>query len=251
MDFLKTAAIFFMVGLTMIILVPAGVILFILSVLGFRRSMAFLVYKIGQGWSRLMIFLTGCTLTVIGRENIPVKEGVCFVSNHGSIFDIVLLLASTGRPIGFVAKKELALIPFLNIWILLIGGLFIDRKNIRKAVNTIGTGVKRIKAGGGMIIFPEGHRNRGRGLLPFHPGSFKLATQSEAPIVPVAITGSYEVFEKTHRVHALPVRVVFCEPIITADIPPGDRRAALAERARGVIAAALGPAAAQIEPGMV
>jgi 1-acyl-sn-glycerol-3-phosphate acyltransferase len=239
MMFLKTVALFVYVGFSMVILVPIGTIGFILSILGLRKPMTVLIYKVAQGWSLLLIKLVGCPITVLGKENIPRKEGICFVSNHGSIFDIVLLLAYAGRPIGFVAKKELALIPILDIWILLIGGLFVDRNSPRKAVNTINTGVKRIKSGRAMIIFPEGRRSKGQGLLPFHPGSFKLATLSLAPIVPVAITGSYDVFEKTYRVHTLPVRVVFCKPVSTADIPVADRRNVLSEQVHAVIAEAL------------
>jgi 1-acyl-sn-glycerol-3-phosphate acyltransferase len=239
MIFVKTIALFAFVGFSMIMLIPVGIVVFLFSILGMQKLMSAMMYKVAEGWGLTLIKLVGCSVTVTGREHIPRKEGICFVSNHGSIFDIVLLLAYAGRPIGFIAKKELSFIPLLNIWILLIGGLFIDRNSPRKAVKTINLGVKRIKSGRGMIIFPEGHRSKGQGLLPFRSGSFKLATLSGAPIVPVAITGSYNIFEKTHRIHALPVRVIFCEPISTADIPIADRRNLLSEQVRSVIARAL------------
>jgi 1-acyl-sn-glycerol-3-phosphate acyltransferase len=239
MIFLKTAALFAYVGFTMILLIPIGTFVFLFSVVGFQKPMAAMMYKVAQFWALALIKLVGCPVTVTGREHIPKKEGICFVSNHGSIFDIVLLLAYAGRPIGFVAKKELSLIPLLNIWILLIGGLYIDRNSPRKAIKSINAGVNRIKAGGAMIIFPEGHRSKGRGLLPFRPGALKLATLSGAPIVPAAITGSYDVFEKTYRVLPHPVQVFFYEPIYTADIPVTDRRAVLSEQVRSVIADAM------------
>ena len=90
-----------------------------------------------------------------------------------------------------------------------------------------------------MLIFPEGTRSKGRGLLPFRSGAVKLATNSLAPIVPIAITGSYEVFEKDYRVHAAPVRMVFCPPIDTASMNPEDRRHNLADQVRGIIEQAL------------
>ncbi|MDR3336981.1 MAG: 1-acyl-sn-glycerol-3-phosphate acyltransferase [Treponema sp.] len=246
MLWLKTVLLFFLVGLSFLILMPLGLILFVVNFLGFKKFTASMIGLIAQAWGLTFIFLTGCNLKITGKENIPEKGGVCFVSNHGSIFDIVLLLASAGRPLGFVAKKELGFIPILNLWILLIGGLFIDRSNIRKSLRTIKTGVKHIQGGGSMLIFPEGHRSKGQGLLPFHPGSFKLATQSGAPIVPVAITGSYEVFEKTHRVHAVPVRVVFLAPINTSELSAGDRRQTLSDQVRAVMSDALAASAEEL-----
>jgi 1-acyl-sn-glycerol-3-phosphate acyltransferase len=233
---IKTVICFAYVAASMLVLVPIGTIVVVFTLLGLRKPMSILMYRVAQGWARLLIKIVGCTLTVTGREHIPRKEGICFVSNHGSIFDIVLLLAFTGRPIGFVAKKELLLIPFLNVWISVLGGLFIDRKNLRKALRTINRGIARIKNGGSMMIFPEGHRSRGQGLLPFHPGSLKLATQAEAPIVPVAISGSYDVFEKNYRVStAVPVKISFGKPINTSELPVTDRKQILSDQIYAVI----------------
>jgi 1-acyl-sn-glycerol-3-phosphate acyltransferase len=232
---MTTILIFIPVVAAMILLTPLGVVVFIGTLLGLRKPVLYMMYRVAQGWALMMIKFTGCRMTVTGREHIPRKGGVCFVSNHGSIFDIVLHLAYDGRPIGFIAKKELAYIPFLNMWIYLLGGLFIDRKNIRRAVKTINKGIARIKAGGAMIIFPEGHRSRGQGLLPFRPGALRLATQAGAPIVPVAIAGSYDVFERTYRLHPGPVSVSFGEPIPTADLPPESRKNALTDQVYGVI----------------
>ncbi|MDR3191863.1 MAG: 1-acyl-sn-glycerol-3-phosphate acyltransferase [Treponema sp.] len=239
MVLIKTILIFFPVVGAFIFLTPLGLICFTISLFGLRERVALFMYRVAQGWARAVIALSGCRITVRGRENIPRNGGMCFVSNHGSIFDILLILAYAGRPFGFIAKKELSYIPLLNMWIVLLGGFFIDRKNARKALRTIDKGVKRIRAGDAMIIFPEGHRSRGQGLLPFRPGSLKLATQAEAPIVPVALAGSYEVFEKTYRLHSVPVGVSFGPPIPTAGLPPDDRKQRLADRTRALIGSML------------
>jgi 1-acyl-sn-glycerol-3-phosphate acyltransferase len=194
------------------------------------------MYKIAEMWAKGIIVLTKCALTVNGKEHIPRKGPLCFVSNHGSIFDIALILAHAGRPFGFIAKKELILVPFINMWISLLGGLFLDRKNIKKAVHTINKGITYIQDGGAMIIFPEGHRSRGQGLLPFKAGAFKLATQSDAVIVPVAIAGSYDIFEKTKLVQKVPVGLIFASPIAVADIPREDRKQRLVDRVYTAIA---------------
>jgi len=219
----------------MVFLTPFGIAGFLLSLLCLRGPMSVYMCWIGRIWARMLIKVIGCEVAVKGRENIPRKGGICFVSNHGSVFDIALLLAYAGRPFGFVAKKELLFIPFLNIWIYMLGGLFIDRKNPRKAMKTMNAGVTKIKKGGAMIIFPEGHRSRENNLLPFHPGSFKLATQSGAVIVPVALKGTREIFEKNYRVNPCPVGITFCQPVPTADLLPEERKQVLADRIYNII----------------
>jgi len=236
---IKTAMCFAYVVVSMILLTPIGFIVVLFSLLGLRGPMSLLMCRVGQFWALILIKMIGCEITVSGRENIPAKGSVCFVSNHGSIFDIVLILRYTGRLVGFVAKKELRMIPLVNMWIFVVGGLFIDRKNLRKAHKTINTGVARIKAGGSMIVFPEGSRSRGQGLLPFHPGALKLATLSGAVIVPVALSGTYDIFERNRRVFAGPVKITFCEQIDTASIPAVGRKIALSDQIHGIIEKAL------------
>ncbi|MDR2740214.1 MAG: 1-acyl-sn-glycerol-3-phosphate acyltransferase [Treponema sp.] len=224
MNLLGTIVIFCVVALSLVFLTSIALVLFVVRCLGFKRSMDHLIYKLAQVWALIILSVSGCKLTVTGREHIPRTGGFCLVANHNSIFDIVLLLATVGRPFGFIAKKELMVVPLINFWILLLRGLFIDRKNIRKAIGTINEGIRRIKAGAGMLIFPEGTRGKGKGMLPFKPGSLKLATKAGALMVPLAITGSYDVFEKTYRFHPGPVSVNFAPPMAAADIPVEDKR---------------------------
>jgi 1-acyl-sn-glycerol-3-phosphate acyltransferase len=238
-EFVKTVAVFAVTGITVIIFIPLGCCVFLVSLFGLKGPMSMVLYKVAQLWAQVLIALTGCRMTVEGRENIPKKSGCCFVANHVGIFDIILALGYAGRPFGFIAKKELGYIPGINIWILLLGGLFIDRKQPRKALATINRGIRHIRSGGGMLIFPEGTRSRGQGIGPFLPGALKLATQSDAVIVPVAITGSYEVFEKNYRVNAVPVSLSFLPPLDTSQMPPEDRKQILADRIHDLIAEAL------------
>lgn len=219
----------------MITFLPIGIVAFILYCLGLRAPMRQVVYRLAQAWAISIIHVAGVKAEVSGRENIIRKGGVCFISNHCGYFDIILLLAYANRPFGFVAKKELTLVPALNCWIFMLGGLFIDRKNIRKAIKTINNGVQRIKNGSGMVIFPEGTRSKGHELLPFHPGSFKLATASAAPVVPVAIVGSYDIFEKNARLTKAPVKLAFLEVIETANLSAEERKKNLPDKVFQVI----------------
>ena len=235
----KTAIKFTLIALSVIFLTPFGIAALVFSLLGLKKLMTFLMYKLAQGWAHSLLWLSGCEITVSGRENIPKKGGICFVCNHQSIFDIIMNLAFIGRPFGFIAKKELLFLPFLNAWIFILGGLFIDRNNPRKGLKTINSGIKRLKNGASILIFPEGSRSKGQGLMPFKPGSFKLAIQSGVPVVPVAVSGTYEAYEKNHRLESVPVRIVFGAPISIEDIPHENRKQILADRAREVIEAGL------------
>jgi len=235
----KTISAFAITILTIIFCTPIGIVCMVLSVLGLKKPASWIVYKIAQIWARIIIRITGCDMDVRGRENIPSKGGVCFVSNHVGIFDIVLALAYAGRPFGFIAKKELLYLPFIDIWIYILGGLFIDRVSIRKAKKTIDLGIQKLQKGGSMLIFPEGTRSKGHGLLPFRSGAIKLATNSLVPIVPIAIAGSYEVFEKDYRVHGVPIKMVFCPAINTSELSSEDRRHSLPDQVRSIIEAAL------------
>ena len=240
----RTIAAFGFTFFFLVCLFPFGVIAYLLGFLGLRKPMAVIDYKIAQYWSKGIIRMTGCKLTVLGLENIPQKGSVCFVSNHVGIFDVVLALAHIGRPFGFIAKKELSFFPFLNMWILMLGGLFIDRDNIRNALKTINLGIEKIRRGGSMVVFPEGTRSKGRGLLPFRSGAIRLATHSLATIVPMAIEGSYDVFERHYRVHAAPVRLVFCPPVNPNDMSADDRRRKLAGQVHSIIKEVLEPSTA-------
>jgi 1-acyl-sn-glycerol-3-phosphate acyltransferase len=235
---IHTLFVFLIIGLYAIVVALPGLALFVLSFF-VSQPAKWLTYKIAQGWACLIIKLTGCRVTVKGRGHIPKKGSVCIASNHSGIFDIILLLAYLGRPFGFVAKIELALIPVVNMWILLLGGQYINRKNLRKSVKTINKGGEKVKGGGVMIIFPEGTRSKGRGLLPFKAGSLRLATESGAPIVPVSIAGSYEVFEQKGFLQRVPVSITFCPAIETKDLPQEERRQVLADRVRNAVSAAL------------
>lgn len=236
---IRTIFVFILVCISVVILFPFGIIALALDLIGFKKTPAFLIYKLAQGWGRALLFVSGSKVTVIGRENIPKTGGVCLVSNHGSIFDIVLNLAYVGRPFGFIAKKELLFIPFLDAWIAILGGLFIDRKDLRKGLETIKQGAQRLKNGGGILIFPEGHRTRTGEMLPFRAGSLRLATQSGVPIIPVAISNSYEFFEKHFRINPVPMRIEYCAPVYIENLPPENRKLVLSDMIHDTIQAAL------------
>lgn len=183
--------------------------------------------RIIQGVFRLVFKWSGVTVTVQGLENIPRDRAVLYVGNHRSYFDILTGYVTVPGLTGFVAKKEMEKIPLLSTWMTRVNCLFLDRENIKEGLKTILEGIEKVKSGVSIWIFPEGTRNEG-GLLDlmiFHEGSLKIAEKSGCPVIPVAITGTAEIFEE-HLPRVKPSHVVirYGKPIYLKELPPQDRK---------------------------
>ena len=113
------------------------------------------------------------------------KTLLCSISaTHRSYFDILLTYTRCVRRTGYIAKKEMERYPLLSNWMKYLHCLFLDRKDIKQGLKTILTAIEKIKSGISICIFPEGTRNKNQDeseLLPFHEGSFKIASKDRMP----------------------------------------------------------------------
>lgn len=206
------------------------IVIFVVSFLIFFSPVMFVLWLIGKKKpsikdkaSRAIIyrafgvvrFIAGTKLVVLGKDNIPTDSAVLYVGNHRSYFDIILSYISVPGITGFIAKKEMNRYPLLRGWMRYIHCLFLDRDDIRQGMQTILTGIEKVKSGISIFVFPEGTRNKSDDeFLPFKAGSLKIAEKSGCPIVPVAINNSDEVFEKhLPRIYKTTVVIEFAPPI--------------------------------------
>jgi 1-acyl-sn-glycerol-3-phosphate acyltransferase len=125
---------------------------------------------------------------VKGRENIPEQGGVIFVSNHINLVDSPLLGISLGRRVAFMAKEEVFHSRTIGYIMSSFGAFPVskrrpDRKALRRAMRVLDDG----KA---LVIFPEGMRSRSQKLKLAFNGAALIATRSQAPVIPVGITGT-------------------------------------------------------------
>ncbi len=160
-----------------------------------------------QAAFKLILWLTGADITYIGRENIPKDQAVLYISNHNSYFDILLTYSQCPGLTGYVAKAEMLKAPLLRDWMKRLYCLFLDRSNIRAGMQTILTGIEYIKKGISIFIFPEGTRSKDGKMQPFKEGSMKVASKTGCPIIPIAITGSAEIWEN-HMPKMKPCKVI-------------------------------------------
>lgn len=184
--------------------------------------------RIVQGVFNLCLFVAGTKVTVIGEENIPRDQAVLYIGNHRSFFDILVSYTRCHEITGYIAKKELLKVPLLNFWMMYLHCLFLDRHDIKEGLKTILKGIAEIKNGVSICIFPEGTRSRTENevdMLPFLEGSFKLATKTNCPIVPMAMTNTVEIFEahfpKIRKTHVI---LEYGKPIIPSELSKEDAK---------------------------
>ncbi len=166
---------------------------------GLEKEKERVVYKATTSWANGLLKVAGVKVTVHGLENLPKDKNVLFIGNHQGNFDIPIYISKIPGLKGFVSKIEVKKIPGVSTWMEYMHCIFMDRSNIRKAAEAIVQGVKVLKDGHSLVIFPEGTRSKGDKMGDFKAGSFKLATKSKVPIVPVTMSGSYKIMESNSR----------------------------------------------------
>lgn len=148
-----------------------------------------------------------------GVENIPSEGGFMLFPNHQGMYDVLALIDTCPLPISVVAKKEVGNVPGLKQIFQCMRAFLIDREDLRQSMHVIQDVAKEVKAGRNYVIFPEGTRSKqGNHVQEFKGGSFKAATKSKCPIVPVALIDSYKAFD-TGSIKKLTVQVHYLEPM--------------------------------------
>ena len=184
--------------------------------------------RIVQFMFKLILFVAGTKVTVIGEDRIPKDMPVLYVGNHRSYFDIVLTYARCPNLTGYVAKDSMKKIPRLSIWMERLHCLFLNRSDIKEGLKTILKGIDQMKNGISMCIFPEGTRSESEDetqLLPFKEGSLKMAEKTGYPIVPMSINNTRNIFE-AHMpfIRSAHVILEYGEPIYPKDLPKEQKK---------------------------
>ncbi len=164
-------------------------------------------------------YIVGAKVTVNGMDNIPDDRGVLFIGNHTSYFDVITTYPLMKRPTGYVAKKEIKKIPILPWVMYFVHCLFLDREDPRAGLQTIIKAAEQVQNGISIVIFPEGTRSKDGKLGEFKEGSFKIASKSKCPVIPMGISGTPDLFENhTPWMKPAEVTINFGEPIYTEEM---------------------------------
>ena len=151
------------------------------------------VNRIVMAWARRCLKYLQCRVEIEGLQHLPPHAAVILMSNHQSLLDIPVCLGFLGRPMGFVAKRELFRIPVLSFWMREIHCANMDRADVRSSGKLLETLSRQVREGGyRFLIFPEGTRTKHPGgeIGPFKRGALRIAEAEGIPIVPISLDGT-------------------------------------------------------------
>ena len=170
-------------------------------------------------WSPVMIWILLSRVKVVGKENLDPNTHYLFMANHSSYFDIPCLFHATKRNLHFLAKDELRTNFFTGYMLKKIEMIFINRSSPQKSAESMRKAVHFIKQGRNIAIFPEGTRSKTGKVGAFKRGGFKLAVNSQLPIVPVIITNSAKAWPLSNfNFRPAKITVEFKPPISTVGL---------------------------------
>jgi len=156
---------------------------------------------------------------VIGLRNVPVTGPVILASNHLSFSDSIFMPLVVPRKVTFLAKSEYFTAPgpkglLKKLTFLALGQVPVDRSGGRRSEAALITGLKVLSDGNCLGIYPEGTRSPDGRLYKGRTGLVRLALESGAPIIPVAMFDTDKI-QPTGKVipKIMRVKMVFGEPI--------------------------------------
>lgn len=196
-------------------------------------------HRIAQVWARACLRISGARLTVRGAENLAKSPVAVYASNHTSYMDTPVIFASLPFQFRILAKKELWSMPFIGWYLNRSGQIPVETESAHATLSSLSAGVKALRAGMPLFVFPEGGRTPDGDLKTFLAGAAFLAIRAKVPLVPIALSGVYDLLP-IHTRHFYPCQMTMTvgEPIATEGMTPRQTEE-LTERLRASIAAML------------
>jgi len=205
-------------------------------------------HAIARIWARSAVRISLARLTIEGAENLHKYPVAVYASNHTSYMDTPVVFAALPFQFRILAKKTLWQWPLIGWYLQRSGQMPIDIANPNATLSSLGGAVKALRGGMPLFVFPEGGRTVTGELQPFLSGAAYLAIRAQVPVVPLALSGVYDLLP-IHTHHFYPVKLTLRagEPIETKGMTVR-QHSELTERLRTAIAEMLGlPAPNSVE----
>ena len=151
---------------------------------------------IGHGieriWSWGWCAALGIRVTIINPEKLHSHPGMILAPNHQSMFDI-LVCSRLLVDFRYLSKKEVKYIPVLGWALSTLKTYWVSRDRSGRDLEVMKRVEAGLRDGHSVMIYPEGTRTRTGELLPFKKGAFITAINANAPICPIAISGTFNI----------------------------------------------------------
>jgi 1-acyl-sn-glycerol-3-phosphate acyltransferase len=199
---------------------------FFFLVTGFFGTLALIVslmaktgrtqHRIARVWARACVRISGSRLTIHGVENLHKHPVAVYAANHTSYMDTPVVFSALPFQFRILAKKELWSLPFIGWYLNRSGQIPIETDNRHATLSSLSAGVKALRSGMPLFVFPEGSRTPSGELQAFLSGAAFLAIRAQVPLVPIALSGVYDLLP-IHTHHFFPSDLVLSagEPIET------------------------------------
>jgi 1-acyl-sn-glycerol-3-phosphate acyltransferase len=184
-------------------------------------------HRIARAWASTLLKISGCRVTVIGAEHLPTQPSrshpgrerpgpAVYACNHLSYLDTPALFASLRFQFRILAKAGLFKIPFMGWYLRRSGQVPVDSSDTHAGLRSLNFGVKTLRAGLPLVIFPEGGRSADGKMQDFLSGLAYMAVRAGVPIVPMALVGTYEALPMhVYHIAPRPFLLAIGEPIST------------------------------------
>ena len=194
-------------------------------------------HHVAQLWARASMRFAGASLQVVGAANLRRVPVAVYTSNHLSYMDTPAIFSGLPFQFRIVARHNLWKVPFIGWHLERSGQIPVNVGNPRASIASLSGGVKTLRAGMSLFIFPEGGRTRTGMPGPFLNGPAFMAIRAQVPIVPMALVGTHELLPMHSKTfYPVPVTLVVGEPVLTEGKTVRDVDALTAELADRITA---------------
>jgi len=187
-------------------------------------------------WARLLLAAMGVRVQATFDPALDTGRTYVMVANHQSHLDVPCLIATWPGPLRFVAKRSLFAIPIFGQALAAMGHVPVVRGHSEQARAALSRAVGPLRTWVSVLFFAEGTRSRDGRLQPFKKGCLAMAEAASVPVVPVGLSGTFEILPRVSGwLSPGEVRVHFGAPLEGMERSDTPRAARIAVVREGVV----------------
>jgi 1-acyl-sn-glycerol-3-phosphate acyltransferase len=173
-------------------------------------------HRIARAWARCSLFIARSPIHITGLDVVHNHPVAVYACNHLSYMDTPAIFAALPFQFRILARSDLWKIPFIGWHLNRSGQIAVNSENPRASIASLTNGVRALKSGMPLFVFPEGGRSRDGRLGEFMSGPAWMAIRAGIPVIPMALVGTYELLPiHTRQFSPRPLELRIGAPIST------------------------------------